>query len=202
MAPVAEAGERRAAAGEARPPAAVAVVPEAGVIDAARRRQRRRRIGVAAVVVAAGVSALIVARGDDGRAPERRPSTPRAVAVAPDGVVARTYMGVSCHRANWIGCDRVGLAVWLKRPAEAVRATIAGRPLRLADPVWSTRPRMFAGFLQPAGMRSRMHVRPDTRQQLWFGEDAPSPLVRLWITYGDGRVITTRLRVMLAAGWG
>ena len=37
-------------------------------------------------------------------------------------------MGVACHVPNWIGCDRVGLAVWLRRPAIAVSATIPARP--------------------------------------------------------------------------
>jgi hypothetical protein len=191
---VAAAGEARrmAAGGEAR---RVAALPEAGVIDAARRRQRRRRIGAAVVVLAAGVGAVIVARGGDGRAPARRPVAPRAVAVAPGAVVARTYMGVSCRRANWVGCDRVGLAVWLKRPGRAVNGTIAGRPLRLPRASWGRR--LYIGFLQPAGL----HVRADARGH-WSGAPTPTPLVTLRVVYRDGREVTTRLRVPLMSGWG
>src|SRR5438270_737090 len=47
------------------------------------------------------------------------------------------YMGVACHVANSIACDRVGLAVWLRRPAIAVSASIAGAILKLDDPQWS-----------------------------------------------------------------
>jgi hypothetical protein len=200
MAPVVEREETRVVAAAAG--GSDGAGPEAGVIDAARRRQRRRRTGVAAVLAIAGVGALIVARGDDGRAPAQRPAAPRAVAVAPGTVVARTYMGVSCHRANWIGCDRVGLAVWLKRPARTVTGTIAGRPLRLGDKQWSVPSRrMYAGFLQPAGMRDRLHVRPDA-QGYWDGAPTPAPVVTLRIVSADGRAVTTRLRVPLMAGWG
>jgi hypothetical protein len=198
MAPVVEHDERRAvaAAGGAR----AATPPEAGVIDAARRRQRRRRFGAAALILAAGAGALVVARSGDGGAPARRPVAPRAVAVAPGTVVARTYMGVSCRRANWIGCDRVGLAVWLKRPARTVTGTIAGRPLRLPRASWGRR--LFIGYLQPAGIRERLHVVPDHPHDRWWGTQAPSPVVTLRMVYRDGRAVTTRLRVPLMAGWG
>jgi hypothetical protein len=189
------AGEPAVAAGEA----AVAALPEAGVIDAARRRQRRRRIGAAMVILVAGVGALMIAWGGYGRAPARRPAASRAVAVAPGAVVARTYMGVSCRRANWIGCDRVGLAVWLKRPARAVSGRIAGRPLRLPRATWGRR--LYIGFLQPAGLRGRLHVRPDA-QGYWGGAPTPTPLVTLRVVYRDGRAVTTRLRVPLMSGWG
>jgi hypothetical protein len=213
MTPAVEAEEARAAAGgEASGDCTAAgaeaprvdggAAPEAGVIDAARRRQRRRRGGVAVLVVAAGVGVAIVAAG--GRGPNRRPrpAAPHAVVVAADTVVARTYMGVSCHRANWIGCDRVGLAVWLKRPARMVSATIAGRPLRLDDKAWSVRrERMYAGFLQPAGLRRRLHVRADA-DDTWGGSPTPTPVVTLRVVYPSGGAVTTRLRVPLMAGWG
>ena len=67
------------------------------------------------------------------------------------------YMGVSCRIPNSFACDRVGLAVWLREPAARVEAAIAGRELELDDPEWSGpaehgERRMFAGFLQPAGL--------------------------------------------------
>ncbi len=104
------------------------------------------------------------------------------------------YMGVSCHIANSIACDRVGLSVWLARPA-IVTATIDGAPLRLDDPDWSyatsqgRKPLfVYAGFLQPAGISTRLHL--------------PDPLVRFRIDYGHGDVVTTQEHVWLNAGWG
>src|SRR5687768_8551495 len=61
-----------------------------------------------------------------------------------DGVQAREltvplarapYMGVSCDgRPNWIGCDRVGLYVYLTRDVARLTASIEGRgvPMRRA----------------------------------------------------------------------
>jgi hypothetical protein len=116
-------------------------------------------------------------------------------------------MGVSCHVPNSIACDRVGLSVWLARPA-SVTATIAGLGLRLNDPTWSHVARqagrplyVYAGFLRPAGITRRLHV-IGTRRNGWLGEDAPSPLVRFRIDYGHGDVVAAQERVLLHAGWG
>jgi hypothetical protein len=114
-------------------------------------------------------------------------------------------MGVACRVANSIACDRVGLAVWLRRPAVSVDATIAGRRLKLDDPSWSGRAReglrtMFAGFLQPAGL-AQLRVRPNASGR-WYGVNAPSPTVRVWIDYGHGRYAATDVSVLLTAGWG
>jgi hypothetical protein len=117
------------------------------------------------------------------------------------------YMGVSCHVPNSVACDRVGLSVWLARPA-SVTATIAGTPLRLNDPRWSHVARqggkllyMYAGFIRPAGITSRLHVTP-TGQAQWLGAHSPRPLVHFRIEYGDGDVVTTQERVVLHPGWG
>ena len=116
-------------------------------------------------------------------------------------------MGVRCGVPNWIGCDRVGLAVWLRRPAMAVSATIAGRAVRLDQhavmgPAGVPR-RVFDGELDHAGITSRLHVHPvpGTRQK-WYGAGQPSAVVRLRIRDADGRTTITRLRVALAPGWG
>jgi hypothetical protein len=110
------------------------------------------------------------------------------------------YMGVSCPTPNSVACDRVGLAVWLRHPAKHVSARIDGRPIELDDPEWSqtTDPRgpLFAGFLQPAGLRDSdgpLGV-PGTH---WYGETPRSAWVELRI---DGH--TTGLVVTLHAGWG
>jgi hypothetical protein len=117
------------------------------------------------------------------------------------------YMGVACHVANSVACDRVGLAVWLRRPAIAVSATIAGAPLKLNDPHWSGpirdgRRTMFAGFLQPAGLTTRLHVIPESKTPVWLGNNAPTPLVRFRIDNGHGQIVVTQTNVWLSAGWG
>jgi hypothetical protein len=129
------------------------------------------------------------------------------------------YLGVSCQLPNSIACDRVGLSVWLRRPAYAVSAAIAGAPLELNDPQWSGTERpgrrtVFAGFLQPAGITTRLHVIPDPGAKTWMAHPGsttssmsgaapiPTPKVRVRIDYGHGRIVFTELNVLLSAGWG
>lgn len=118
------------------------------------------------------------------------------------------YMGVSCPSSNSIACDRVGLAVWLRRPA-IVTATIAGAPLKLNTPHWSYVTHdnsgplyVYAGFLQPAGLTTRLHVTPESKTQTWLGTNAPSPSVWFRIDYGHGDIVITHENVFLEAGWG
>jgi hypothetical protein len=188
---------------------------ELGVIRDARRRQRRRRVSAATAVLAVALAALIIGSNRGGRdQPTRglRPgSGPAAAKSEPPGAVFAKdpYMGVACHAPNSVTCDRVGLSVWLRRPA-IVTATIAGAPLALNDPTWSyvahSRRRtlhVYAGFLQPAGITTRLGVLPDgLSMNTWYGSNAPSPLVRFRIDYGNGNIVATQERVYLSAGWG
>jgi hypothetical protein len=196
-------------AAPARPPAS-SVGPDQGVIEEARRRQRRRRVFLAGTIFAAIAAGLAVDLGGSDRSPGPGRSAPRAAATpsglrSPREVFSRPpYLGVACGMPNLVVCDRVGLAVWLRRPAVAVRATIAGRPVKLDDPGWSGpihdgRRRLFAGFLQPAGVAGQ--VTPNAAG-LWFGTGAPSPTIRVWIGHGHGRVVSTQTTAQLSAGWG
>jgi hypothetical protein len=178
---------------------------------------------MAALVTAAATAGIVIAtvgRGfSSGGLAQARP-----VAVASSALLSRApYLGVNCPVANSIACDRVGLAVWLKRSAMSVTATIAGAPVTLdhrGDLVYKgDRPHSaFTGFLQPAGIVSRLHVKPTlgnivyknhghwrvaVRRQMWFG-DAQSPLVpvRLTIHRSGGRTVTTSVKVALGTGWG
>ena len=140
-----------------------------------------------------------------------RPQTPRAAAVwrSPGRLLSRTYMGVACHRPNWFGCDRLGLTVWLRAPARAIYASIAGgRPIRLADPLWSGPARgglrrRFAGFLQPAGLvRGPLRIRPGDGSRYWSGEPAVRRGVGLTIELHPDHWVRTSLVVDVAPGWG
>lgn len=83
------------------------------------------------------------------------------------------YLGVSCPgRPNWIGCDRVGLFIWLKRDVTGLTASIDGRrlPMRMVrggQPSQQT----WEGFLRPAGLiNGPLKVRPDRGRNYWLGE--------------------------------
>jgi hypothetical protein len=180
-----------------------------GVIDAARRRQRLRHRRAAVGLVALTAVALIAyAITDAAGRPGSSTSTADHAAIVPaTAVLAKApYMGVACPVANSIACDRVGLAIWLRHPATTVTATIAGRPLILDGPSPDGRGpptrTAFAGFLQPAGIVTRLHVTPDDGPDGWLGSRSPAPLVRLRIRYASGRTLTTQLHADLAAGWG
>jgi hypothetical protein len=130
-------------------------------------------------------------------------------AAAPTHLLTRTpYLGVACPVPDSIGCDRVGLAVWLTRPARSVSALIGGRRFALDDDHWSGPARhglrrMLAGFLHPAGLtRGPLRVVPDGPGGRWADGHPVSARVELAIRYGDGTHARIRLRLRLHAGWG
>jgi hypothetical protein len=129
--------------------------------------------------------------------------------VAPQQVLARApYLGVSCRAPNDFTCDRVGLAVWLREPALAVRASVAGRAFALDDRSWSGasrggRRRAFAGFLRPAGLLDGpLRLTADDGRGRWIGRRPVTADVRLTIQLPHGEVVSTRIDVPLRAGWG
>jgi hypothetical protein len=169
-----------------------------GVIKEARRRQRRRRVALA-LLTAASVLVVVVGFGGGGNGPPWPGSgAPRAFGpasiVSPGQVFAVSpYMGVSCPTTNLIGCDRVGVAVWVPRPA-IVRATVDGSALSLNDRAWSIVEHndghsvyRYAGFLQPF---------------MWFARRTTSPTVWFRVDFGHGDVVITHEDVPLEPGWG
>jgi hypothetical protein len=157
------------------------------------------------------LSAIVLTAGLAIGCGEEEPTTRGngATAVAPEEVLDRgPYMGVSCRVPNEFGCDRVGLAVWLRRPAASVDASIAGRDLHLDDKEWSEAEedgerRMFAGFLQPAGLiDGPLRLTADYGPGRWIGRDPVSAPVEIRIVRADGSVEATRIDVSLSPGWG
>ena len=190
-------------------------VVEFAVIRDARRRQRRRRLAIAIAALAAGLGAYVAVR----TATEGSGSPPAAASqngqyLTPAAVFSQQpSMGVACGVPNWVACDRVALEVGLARPA-VVSATFAGHRLRLVDPHWSYVARatlqpgsslqplyVYAGFVQAAGLMNRLAVQPRADGS-WFGQHAPSPLVRFRVAYASGQVVSTQQRVQLRPGWG
>jgi len=114
-------------------------------------------------------------------------------------------MGVACPRANSIACDRVGLAVWLEKPAKRLTASIARRKVRMRSPGESVAGKGtgWEGFLQPAGLKEApFNIRPDAGPDRWIGRKPVYAVVRIAAYYRDGRRAAITLRVSLAPGWG
>lgn len=173
-------------------PFAAAGVRVTTVHVAARRLRAREAFGCAA-------SASAVIGPDQGATRTADVTVERARAHRL--LAGEPYLGVSCARPNSIACDRVGLAVWLRRPASRVTAEIDGRRFALDDPEASAPPKMLAGYLQPAGLRSGALRVPAVAGDRWFGAGDVRARVRLWVSAG-GRTRTVRVRVPLRAGWG
>jgi hypothetical protein len=79
--------------------------------------------------------------------------------------------------------------------------------VELDDPEWSEpaedgERRMFAGFLQPAGLiDGPLQVTPDDGPDRWLGREPVSAAVELRIVDG-GATTTTTVEVGLSPGWG
>ncbi len=122
------------------------------------------------------------------------------------------YAGVACPFANDIRCDRVGLAVWLTRPASRLTATINGRPVPMRIPAgiryapgtyYGARGQYLQGFLHPAGLlNGALKVRPDAGRYGWIGKHPRRVRVGLTAFYAGGATTTTTVSVWLHPGWG
>lgn len=115
------------------------------------------------------------------------------------------YLGVSCDgRPNWIGCDRVGLFVWLNRDVAQLTASIDGREVPMRRVRRGERSEQsWEGFLRPAGLiDGPLRVRPDRGRYYWYGRKPVSGRIRVTVVGGDGKSATSTLRVPLAAGYG
>jgi hypothetical protein len=137
-------------------------------------------------------------RGDD------HPPAPATLSDHGERFLSRApEVGVACPRANSIACDRVGLAVWLKRPADRVTATIDGRPLRLHAGRPDGREAWYQGFLQPAGLLDgALKVTPDRGRLHWQGRHPKDARLRIVIRRASGATDRASLTVPLRAGWG
>jgi hypothetical protein len=123
------------------------------------------------------------------------------------------YAGVRCAQPNSIVCDRIGLAVWLVRPAARLTATIAGKPIRMAIPArirskptgyYLRAPLLLRGSAQTRGLLEAgpFHVTPDAGRYYWESRH-PRPLrVHLVASYRDGGSASTTVRIWLHPGWG
>jgi hypothetical protein len=118
------------------------------------------------------------------------------------------YVGVACPRANDFRCDRVGITVWLRRPALRVEAKVWGRRVVLNDAAWSGpvrngRRTKFAGFLQPAGLLSGPHRLPRKNGATrWIGDPPMTVPVIINVFTAPNAAASASMRVRLSPGWG
>jgi hypothetical protein len=167
---------------------------------------RTRGVNARSVLAITLTTALAVGCGGEEGKQGGETGSPPARVSAEDVLSRNPYMGVSCGIPNSFACDRVGLAVSLREPAVRVDAAIAGREFELDDPDWSGpvedgQRRMFAGFLQPAGLiDGPLEVTPDAGPDRWIGREPVSATVDLVIARANGTTTTTTVEIGLSPG--
>jgi hypothetical protein len=162
-----------------------------------------RAVGSIVLVVTASVSLIACGSAEDAQrgisaVGDQSPELTVPLARAP-------YMGVSCDgRPSWIGCDRVGLYVYLTHDVARLTASIEGRGVRMRPAGGGEDARHdWEGFLKPAGLiDGPLKVRPDRGRYHWFGRRPVYGRVRLTAFDDEGKSATRRLRLRLAAGYG
>lgn len=177
------------------------------------QRNRRRRIRLLLAATASVVGTVLIWWAS-GLGTTTAGSSAGALTVRASAVLVRSpYMGIAtCHQAQASRpqdstCYRIGLAVWLKRPAEAVRATSANGTLTLnhTDHRWipmtsSVQRREFIGFFTPTGIVPAAY--PRTNKATYRTAGTPDADIKLTIVNSQGRTLVTRLRVPVEPGWG
>jgi hypothetical protein len=152
-------------------------------------------------------SAALLAVGCGAQTAADQPARPATTRSGPPPVPASRLLseapavGVACRRPSSIACDRVGVAVWLKRAAVGVTVTIAGKRLRLRPP--RSRKGWWEGFLHPAGMiDGALRVTPDRGRFYWQGTHPRDVHIVVAITRASSGTDRTSVTVPLRAGWG
>jgi hypothetical protein len=154
------------------------------LIAEAKRRARARKLLSASLVVAAAISAglfLTLAT------PWRSPGTSGAHTTVG---LRNSYVGVACHAGT--GCGRIGVALWIAQPADAVWVTLFGRRAELRGRGYVAYRGAFSGWAWVGFVRVPASVyTPDSNG------------VRLGIVVRrDGATASIQRSVFLSPGWG
>jgi hypothetical protein len=164
--------------------------------------ERRRDVSRLALVLTVLATFALAGAGSQGEA-----------AAASLRLAQQPYAGVRCPGPNSIACDRVGLAVWLVKPAVRLTATVAGKPIRMAIPArvrhepggyYCAHSCYFEGALRPAGLLQPgpLQIHPDAGKYFWAGRHPRALRIRLVAFYRNGTAASTTVRVLLHPGWG
>jgi hypothetical protein len=170
------------------------------LIGEARARQRRRRAWSLAAIVAALAAAGIgyaIARSGSANGPGGGSSTQPGVVALSDALARQQpVIGIACPDPNITTCGRIGVAVWLQRPATSASATLAGVSLRLHPGGLGGRGRAYwEGYVHLSRQQLRLPV-------TWAGEKPVRFMaLRLRVNYPN-RVAVGSIRVRLRPGWG
>jgi hypothetical protein len=106
------------------------------------------------------------------------------------GLTQPPYLGVACPHANSTRCGRVGVAVWVNRPATAVEVTVQGVRVTLHRTGSSTVP--WIGYVH---LRLRLLGVPSW----WTGIKPITVRVRI---LRAGKWRSGSVRTLLHPGWG
>lgn len=163
------------------------------LIAAARQHQRRRRLIVAVALVVACGTAYGGYRAVSGSG-----SGGRNAAIPLRSVLAAQapMIGIACPVGNRTTCGRVGIAVWLIKPASSVTATVSGRTVTLhAGGFGGQGPTYWEGYTRLASSTLRLPA-------YWEGSKPTRHLpVHLTINLKGGTA-TGSLNLFLRPGWG
>lgn len=123
---------------------------------------------------------------------------------APESVAPEVvpYLGVACHVANSIACDRLGVAVGFRVPAVLVMAEVDGRLVTL-DPPMDFPDDLWHGYLYRAGLRHgplAVGIAPGATR--WSGTPEVQPYVTVTVFFEDGTVASRTSRGLLHPGFG
>jgi hypothetical protein len=112
------------------------------------------------------------------------------------GLSQEPMIGVACPGPNVTTCGRIGIAVWLTRPAATVSAELAGVHVRLhAGGFGGQGPTYWEGYAHINRARLRLPVH-------WYGTK-PVRVLRLHLAIRyPTRVATGTVRLQLRPGWG
>ena len=113
------------------------------------------------------------------------------------GLAQPPHLGVDCpYTANLTTCGRIGIAVWLKRPALSVDAELLGSRVRMhAGGLGGKGPKYWEGYVHIARHRLGLPAR-------WYGnKPVKFLLLRLNIRYPAASA-TGSVRIQLLPGWG
>jgi hypothetical protein len=119
------------------------------------------------------------------------------LAVLSLGLSETPMIGVACPRQpNITTCGRIGIAVWLKRPATAATADLAGATVRLhAGGFGGEGPAYWEGYVRLSRQRLGLPVQ-------WYGTK-PVRFLRLHLVIRyPARTARGTLRLQLRPGWG
>lgn len=180
-----------------RPHLAIYRVREAAspLIAEARERQRRRRLLMFAVALVVGCAAAyggyraVSGSGLDAASPAGIPL--KSVLASQEPTI-----GIACPLSNRTTCGRVGLAVWLIKPASSVTATISGTTVTLhAGGFGGQGPTYWEGYTHLASSTLNLPA-------YWEGS-RPTRYLPVHLTiHFETRTATGSLNLFLRPGWG